>query len=253
MFDSDKIAEKFTHKTRKKGTESIIKPSVNILGCTTPSWLTENAGYVVGGGFAARVVFVFESKKRYRRLFSNGIGPSIKEQDCIRKKLAKDLRTMGKIKGQAKPENKELADEIEAWYQKIENFQGDRGTETFQARKHVHVLRNAMLLSMCERDDLIITREHYLRARAQIESVESKLGRGLSILGKNPYSGMLYDVLEYIEDNGPIERGKIMARFWTEFERSPDQDLGMILETLKAMGEVKEVSDGVNSKWRKAK
>jgi hypothetical protein len=253
LFDSDKVAEKYKHKTRHKGTESISNPSVNILGCTTPSWITENSGFMTGGGFAARVVFVFEEKTRYRRLFSKDVGPTLKEQDAIRAKLAKDLRLIGKIKGQAKPENKAVADEIEAWYQKIENFKGEKGTETFQARKHVHVLRNAMLLSLCERDDLIITQEHFLRARAQIEEVESRLGKGMAILGRNPYSGMLFDVLEYIRESGPVDRGKLMARFWTEFEKNPDQDLTMILETLKAMGEVKERTTGTKTEWLVAK
>jgi hypothetical protein len=249
MFDSDKIAEKYVHRTRKKGVEAIVKPSVNILGCTTPGWLAANAGYMIGGGFAARVVFVFESRPRYRRLFSKGFGPSVKEQEAIKKKLAKDLRHIGSITGEAVPESDELADEINEWYSKIENFQGDRGTETFQARKHVHVLRNTMLLSLAERDDLVITRDHFHRALKQVKDVESKLGRGLSIFGKNPYSSIMYDVLEYVKENGPIERGKIMARFWTEFERNPDQDLGMILDTLKAMGEVKEIIEGNKSKW----
>lgn len=250
LFDSDKVAEKYKHRTRHKGVESIIKPSVNLLGCTTPSWITENVGFMSGGGFAARVAFIFEDKSRYRRLFSKNVGPSKKELDEIRGRLARDLKKIGKIKGEAKPETDELAEEINEWYAQIENFKGDQGTETFQARKHVHVLRNSMLLSMCERDDLIITREHYLRAREQIDYVEKKLGRGMAVLGKNPYSGLLHEILEYIEENGPVERGKIMARFWMDFEKSPDQDLGMILDTLKAMGEVKEVHTGSRVEWR---
>lgn len=252
MFDSDKIAEKFVHKTRHKGAESITNPSVNILGCTTPSWLTENAGYVTGGGFAARTVFVFEKKSRYRRLFSKGIGRSVKEIEKIQKKLAKDLKKMGQVKGEFTLESEDLANAIDVgWFQKTENFIGERGTETFQARKHVHVLRNAMLLSLCERDDLVVTKPHFDRALKQIEAVEARLARGMSIMGKNPYSALLYDVVEYIEEHGPVERGKLMARFWTEFEKSPDQDLGMILETLKAMGEVVEVTTGTKTEWKK--
>jgi hypothetical protein len=253
MFDSDKIAEKFVHKTRHKGAEKITNPSVNILGCTTPSWLVENAGYIMGGGFAARTVFIFEKQARYRRMFSKDIGPSVKDQKKTREALARDLKKIGQLRGQFRPESEDLVKEMdEGWFQVEAEFQGERGTETFQARKHVHVLRNAMLLSLCESDDLIVKKEHFLRARMQIEAIEKRLGRGLSVLGKNPYSGLLYDVLEYIEDNGPVERGKLLARFWTEFEKSPDQDLGMILETLKAMGEVKEVTKGVKTEWRKS-
>jgi hypothetical protein len=251
MFDSDKIAERFVHKTRRKGAETIVKPSVNILGCTTPAWLTENAGYVMGGGFAARVVFVFESKSRYRRLFSKGIGPSVKEQNEIRKNLAEDLKKIGKLKGEVKPETDELSKEIDEWYSVYENFRGEKGTETFQARKHVHVLRNAMLLSLCERDDLIITKDHYLKARQQIESVEGKLGRGLAVLGKNPLASLYYSVLDFITDNGPVERGKIMARFWQDLQGG-GQALGEILEILKVSGEIEMVKGvlGKDDQWR---
>lgn len=249
MFDSDKIAEKYTHKTRKKGTEAILRPSVNILGCTTPGWLQENSGYVIGGGFAARVIFIFERKRRFRRLLSKGVGPSFKEVEETRKRLAKDLKRIGKIKGEAKPENKELEEEINEWYGRVDNFKGERGTETFQARKHVHVLRNSMLLSLAERDDLIITREHFHRAKEQIDVVEARLGRGMSFLGKNAYSAMLHEVRDYIEDNQPVERSKIMARFWQEFRNSPSQDLGMILDVLQATGEVTRITIGTKEQW----
>jgi len=195
-------------------------------------------------------VFIFENKRRYRRLFSKGVGYTVKQQDKIKQKLAADLKKIGKLKGEAKPESDALAKEMDDWYQKRENFRGEKGTETFQARKHVHVIRNSMLLSLADRDDLIITREHWEKAQEQIQEVEKRLGRGMAVLGRNPYSGLVYEVLEYIQDVGPVERPRIMARFWQDFQNNPDQDLGMILEVLKATEEVEKVTVGLKEEWR---
>jgi hypothetical protein len=250
MFDSDKTAEKYVHGTRQHGVEAIMKPSLNILGCTTPDWMAENSGYMLGGGFAARTVFIFENQKRQRRLFYKGIGPNLEQLDKMREGLAKDLRRIGQLKGEAKPETEALADEMEDWYQEIENFKGERGTETFQQRKHVHVLRTAMLLSLCERDDLIITKEHYDRAMVLIADVESKLGRGLSTIGRNPYSALLFEILEFIRENQPVDRGRIVGRFWRDFVDNPDRDVGVILETLKATGKIEQVEAGTKITYR---
>lgn len=242
MFDADGTANKYEHSTRGSGNEVVKSPSLNILGCTTPDWIAENTGYMIGGGFAARTVFVFEHQKRQRRLFYKDIGPTVEELDQMKKKLAKDLARIGKIKGEAVPENDKLADRMEKWYQEYDSSPVERGVETFKARKHVHTLRTAILLSLCERDDLVITSDHFDKALELIAYVEKKLSRGLSAVGKNPYSGVMYEVLDYIIAHGPVKKGKVSAHFFRDI---PMDEISKIYKVLKASGEIEElVSNG---------
>jgi len=238
MFDSDGTAEKYEHSTRGSGNAVIKRSSLNIIGCTTPDWMLENTGYMTGGGFAARTVFIFEKKKRASHLFYKGIGPSVADLDKMEKALAKDLARIGNIKGEAVPETDELAEEMEEWYQKYDSLPPEKGGETFKARKHVHVLRTCMTLSLCERDDLIITKAHFEESKRLLTLVEKGLARGLAQIGRNPHAALLYKVLDYIEANGPVKKGIVSAYFFKDI--SPE-GISSIYEVLKACGEIEEL------------
>jgi hypothetical protein len=203
--------------------------------------MMENTGYMVGGGFAARTVYIFENKARQRHLFYKNVGPTTKVLSGMRKKLITDLKRMGNLSGGAVPESDKLAKRMEEWYLGYIDQPTEKGTETFQARKHIHTLRTALLLSVCERDDLVITEEHFSKALRLIDDVEKHLSRGLTSLGRNPYSGMLYEVLDYITANTPCKRSKVVAYF---FHDLPLDEMEKILELLKTIGEIERVDTG---------
>jgi len=238
LFDTDASALRLEHSTRAHKDEVILKPNLNLLGCTTPDWIMQNTGYMLGGGFAARTVFVFEYKARQRRLFYRDVGPSLANLNKLKKKLVKDLAHIGNIEGEVEPESDKLADKMEEWYQAYVDTPAERGAETFQARKHIHTLRTAIVLSLCDRDDLIITEAHFDKAIKLIDDVESKLSRGLSSMGRNPYSSAMYSILEYIEKNGPVEEGKVLAYFFNDI---PVEEQHKIFEVLKVSGQIEGV------------
>jgi len=238
LFDTDASALRLEHSTRAHKDEVVLKPNLNLLGCTTPDWIMQNTGYMLGGGFAARTVFVFEYKARQRRLFYRNVGPSLDKLNKLKKDLVKDLAHIGRLTGEVEPENEKLADEMEEWYQGYIDTPAERGAETFQARKHIHTLRTAIVLSLCDRDDLIITKTHFDKARQLIDDVESKLSRGLSSMGRNPYSSAMYSVLEYIEKNGPVGEGIVVAYFFNDI---PVEEIHKIFEVLKVSGQIEKL------------
>jgi len=235
LFDTDASALRLEHSTRAHKDEVVLQPNLNLLGCTTPDWIMQNTGYMLGGGFAARTVFVFEYKARQRRLFYRNTGPSVKDLDKMKEKLVKDLAHIGQLKGGAEPESDKLADRMEEWYQGYVDSPVEKGVETFQARKHIHTLRTAIVLSVCERDDLIITEKHFDKALELIDNVESKLSRGLSSMGRNPYSVLLYSIVDYIEKAGEPEVGKTVAYFL------PDAPLAEIHNTLQVLKDSQQI------------
>jgi len=53
------------HATKTSGSTDIQNPWLNIIGCTTPSWLKANfPEHLIGGGLTSRIIFVFGEKKR---------------------------------------------------------------------------------------------------------------------------------------------------------------------------------------------
>ena len=95
-----------------------------------------------------------------------------------------------------------------------------------------------MVLSACERDDLIITCSHWEQAKKLIDDVEGKLSRGLSSMGRNPYSSAMYSILEYIEKNGPVEEGIVLAYFFNDI---PIDEQHKIFKVLKVSGQIQRV------------
>lgn len=245
MFDNDAT---YKHSTIGRGLEAVLNPSLNLFGCTTPDWIEQNQGYMLGGGFAARTIFVFEERARQYRLFYKDVGRPLDELEKVEEDLTYDLKIIGDIQGEFKPENKELADDMEAWYQDYMPRPVDKGAETFKARKHIHTIRTAGLLSLCERNDLIITKEHWAGALELIRDVEKKLSRGLASVGRNPYASVLYEVLDFIDLHGPVKRGKILKNFFNDVG---PEDVIRILEVLSTSGEIEFIVN--DSTYRRAR
>jgi len=236
LHDTDATALRLEHTTRAHKNEVIANPNLNLLGCTTPSWMQENTGYMLGGGFAARTVFLFENRARDYHLFYKNIGPSVKELDKMQQDLVEDLVRIGHIKGEFVPETEALAKRMDDWYKEYMKNPVEKGVETFKARKHIHTVRTAMVLSLCERDDLVVTGAHFNKALKLLAYVEKKLSHGLSsVSSRNPYSAMMYDILEYIEQNDPVKLAEVVAYFIPD---APLQEINNAFEALQVSGQI---------------
>ena len=159
----------FKNTTIGRGEVKCENTCVNMLSATTPDWLkTSLPAYAIGGGFTSRIVFVFQSSTDRvnalpRRLTS--------KEEIVREGLLHDLRMIHRMKGEYKLTD-EAADYYEDWYIKLYN--PDAGADSIKGylgRKHVMVLKVAMVLSACRRTELIIT--------------ESEIEEALKILTEN--------------------------------------------------------------------
>lgn len=252
MFDND---PHYIHDTVGGGKTTVLEPSFNLLGCTTPDWMAGNQGYISGGGFAARTIFVFEQHARQRKLFDQefyeeegeikmrDIGPSPMLMEQMEADLVADLKIISEVKGEAKPETIRLAKRMNDWYLEYVDKPREQGTETFQQRKHVHTLRTAMLLSLCERNDLIISENHFEVALELIGYVERRLSRGFSAVGRNPYSGSYHQVLDYILSHSPVRKADVQKYFFRDLNLL---ELDQIIKVLMVAGEIEEFHSGTN-------
>ena len=218
MYDilSDLYDGKIKHdyETRAHGAEYISHPCLNLFAATTPDWLQDQPLYVVGGGFSARTIYVHETTTRKRQLYYNLHWPDFAK---LEKDLAHDLQYIGKLEGEFQHDNKETADEMEEWYQTTVDIEIQARLVAFRNRKHVHVHKVAMLLSLAERDDRVLTMTHFKAAIALVDNIELKLPGIFSAIGKNPFGGDMEAVRDYMRNNpGKVEFQRIHRRFWQD-------------------------------------
>ncbi len=105
----------YTYSTRMHGLEVVEEPCVNFLAATTPRWVEQQMPlHVIGGGFALRVIFIFEDAPRQRQLYYD---IDVKQVKMMKEALVVDLKHIATLKGDFKHENKKIKKAIEEWYQ----------------------------------------------------------------------------------------------------------------------------------------
>lgn len=240
---------RYDYATRMHGIEIVENPCVNFLAATTPSWVAEQMPvHVIGGGFASRCIFIFEEKRRRKQLYYD---IDWRHYSDLGKALENDLAHIAAIEGEFRHENRGVRDAMEDWYQSSPDEHGDDRVEGYFNRKHVHVHKVAMLLSLCERDDLVITLTHFEAAKALLAGLEERMPRAFTSVGRNPYSDDILKILEFVREGGdgkPVERKHIARRF---FHQLQGPELDEVLSTLVTMGELEYVKT-INNKPARA-
>ena len=115
----------FEKKTKGSGNDVIENPWINLIACTTPSWIAGNfPEYMIGGGFTSRCIFVYAEKKaKYVAYPSEFVPTDMRERA---QKLVEDLCQISLLKGEYKLTN-DAREWGRAWY------------ETHYAAKHIHL------------------------------------------------------------------------------------------------------------------
>lgn len=225
---------KFEYSTRAHGQELTQKPCVNLLAATTPSWIATAPEYAIGGGFGRRTIFIFENQVRQRRLYYTDVDYS--SMESLKKDLQWDLMEMAKVRGDFRHDSRATMEAMEEWYRaNADPTEGrDERVEGYFQTKHVHVHKLAMLLSLAEGPTRRITMPHFNRALKILEDVEEKMPQALAPLGRNPFSSIMFSVMEFIESLTPVpvHKRKILARYYHQLS---EPELDSILSALVAM------------------
>lgn len=147
----------FKRRTRSGGEMEISRPFLNMIACTTPSWLTNNGGkYAIDGGFFSRTIFVYADKKSKLVAYPSAVGQATE----LKKQLLQDLSNIKLLRGEFVMDDEAIAFG-EAWYN---DFQTKAPThlsgEMFQAylsRRQTHLHKVAMVVSASRSSEMVIT------------------------------------------------------------------------------------------------
>lgn len=213
--------------TKTQGTDVIINPWLNLLGCTTPAWICGNfPEYMIGGGFTSRTVFVYAEQKRQLIAYPKDYLP--KNFDMMRKELTDDLVEIGKITGEYI-----LSRDARAWgeiwykdhYEKPNKNLDDGMFGGYKARKQTHLHKLAMVLAASESNRLLIEVEHLKMAEAMVTALEEDMPKIFSQIGRSDSSKQSQALVSTVYAQGRISMQDLYRHMYRimsveDFERA---------------------------------
>ncbi len=242
LFDGVK---RYDSDTLARNVEFAERPCINLLGATTPKWISENLSEnAIGGGFASRVIFVFEDTVRRRKLLYHRGKDKIDsaKRKTIQAKLLADLIHISQnIEGEFSIES-HAEEFIEEWYLKYaDNPQNpDPRLTGYNERKPAYVFKIAMLCHLAYSDELILNRQDFGQALMILGQVEKKMLQTFQAIGKNPYTLDIDALRETVRGLGTIPTEKLKKQF--QHVATPSK-LEELIDFLITTGDFKELHD----------
>ena len=233
----------FEKQTKGSGNDKVANPWLNIIACTTPSWIASSfSDQAIGGGFTSRCVFVFADTKRQRIAYPRrGYAP---DHYVRRKRLVEDLAQIAEMCGEY-----ELTEGAYAlgtkWYAELESMRpkgadADRMVGNW-ARMQTHVHKLAMVIAASRSNTLKITEEILAEAIRITKGMERNVGRAFELIGRSDDAMISMEVLKIIDSQSAITATEVKAFL---LRRYSPQQVGEAIEGLLQTPRVKAVQQG---------
>jgi hypothetical protein len=181
----------FDKETKTQGDDTIENPFINMIGCTTPSWIEDNfSESMIGGGFTSRCIFLHADKKRNLSAYPSRKRPAGYEE--LQTRLIHDLTHIAeKLVGEYK-----LTEDAYAWgeqwyadhYAKLPTHMDSDRMGGYLARKQTHIHKLAMVLAASEGDELVIPLEILQKAEKLVSSLEADMPKVFERIGSSQQS-----------------------------------------------------------------
>lgn len=234
----------FQKVTKTSGNDRIENPWINIIGCTTPSWIAGRfPEYLIGGGFTSRCVFLYADKKRQTVAYiDQAVPPGFDE---FKARLIHDLEQISLLFGEF-----ELSSDARnwgaAWYNK--HWAGATGSHLnteqyagYLARKQTHIHKLAMVLAASRSNDLLITEEILQNAEQFVSAIEQDMPKVFARMGQNDLTRGASTIVDSVERAGRITK---MALYSQLFRVMAYRDFDAALNSAVHAGQVTVMQEG---------
>lgn len=260
IFDGNYTATGgWRYETKTSGKDQIIKPCLNMLVGTTPSYIADSMpDNVTGHGFTSRTIWVYGDKERHQNPLPDFMNSPMGQA------LAKDLVHIASIFGEFHwdcdkfghdhqvhrgingcPEDKLDCGSgtYKRFYHNLyKTIPDDHRIEGYHWRKKIHTLKVAMLLSLAERDELVLDAPVIDTAIKFLDAIEGPMARTFSAVGKYDHASDLERIgSQIVEANGMAVSDVFSRNYFVGDERQ----LRSIIQSLGSMGIAKlELREG---------
>lgn len=222
--------------TKGSGSNSVINPWVNLIGCTTPSWIAGNfPEYAIGGGLAARTVYVYADRKRqYVAWPGECLPPDFYEKQAS---LIHDLDIISQIAGRYELTQDALAWGAQ-WYEEHQqkrpvNLDNERFS-VYLSRKQTHMCKTAMIVAAAKRNERVITLLDLQEAYTIITSLEEMMPRVFSQIGRSEETRHSDELVQYVKAKGEVEFMDLFRELFRIY--SDDRTLEKAIASCQAAG-----------------
>lgn len=245
IFDCDYSNPRgWRYETKTSGKDEIVNPYLTMLVGTTPSYIADSLpDNVIGHGFTSRTIFVFADKER-----QENPRPEEAESELVRA-LVTDLQRISMIHGEfrwdcecgkvcncAGDTAKKAYDEFyHGLYKKAPD---DHRMEGYWWRKKIHLLKVAMILSLAERDELVLTAQVIRAAQEFLDMIEGPMSRTFSAVGKYDRASDLERIGSQLVAANGLTVSEVFRR---NYFVGTEQEVRSILMSLASMGIIKIV------------
>lgn len=193
----------YDYRTKNKGQEYVNGPYLNVIACTTPDWITMYLkDDIISGGFSRRALFIYETEEGPRI----AIPKKTPEMLAAFKSMVDYADRVTQIKGPMV-----LTTDAEAFYVNwYENHRipADPNVAGYYRSKHVQMFKLAMLISLSESPQLIITLDHVKFAFDLLSLMEQRLSAVFAGMGRNELHAVAHKAVELLQ-TVPPKKAKI--------------------------------------------
>jgi hypothetical protein len=248
IYDGNYVDEGgWKYETKHQGKDNIINPFLNMIFGTTPTYFAESMPEsIVGHGFTSRTIIVYEEKERHQN-------PRPRANNAVLgKALTEDLIHIGRLRGQFQwggdvvgkdSDGKDVTTAMETYDRYYRSLYDavpvDHRLEGFHWRKKTHVLKVAMLLSLAERDDMLVQSKDIETAAQFLRDLEPSMARAFSAVGRNEFASVIERIGSQVRLAGEISMEDIYSR---NYSAGSSYELDNVIATLEKMGAVRRKS-----------
>jgi len=217
-------------KTKNKGNDVIVGPYVTLLGCTTNEWITTYLrSDIISGGFSRRAIFVNETANNRRISFPEVTAA----QKLALSNVLHRAKELGTLSGPFRW-TETARQWYDRWYQTRE-ISKDPTIRGYSKTKPVQLLKVAMLTTVSETNELVLTPETFEVSLAMLDSIEEQLPAVFQGMGRNELAGVAAAVMDVISSVEYIPRKQLEGLM---FKHAPPSELFVVLKHLQDSGQI---------------
>lgn len=224
LYDCDN----FKYETRGRGVEEIINPCLSILGGTTIENLKESIPVAaIGSGFTSRIMFIFKNSLEKAVAFPELSAEAKKLEPMIQHDLNEVVKLRGKFTLD-KEARKIYEDEYSDFMNNSKLFE-DPNLDGYAGRRHINLLKTAMVMSADIENKLSINRKDMLVAISAMALAERDMPQVLKSVRSEFVGEVAEEVINLIRSYRTITRSVLVKKM---SYRLSSQQLDIILDTL---------------------
>lgn len=214
----------FKKVTKSSGMDQVENPWINMIACTTPSWISGNfPEYVIGGGFTSRCLFVYTDQKEKYVAYPHLVVPGDVESKRIR--LVQDLEHISTLAGPY-----HLSSEAIEWgklwykrhYEHPSNLLSDDRFAGYLARKQTHLHKLAMVLAAARSDELVIEIQDMVGALVMLDDLELDMPKVFARIGRSEESIQTERFIAFVYHKGRVKYSEAYHHVHSYFPKNSD-------------------------------